>query len=307
MELNIGTNLKRLRTAKGITQEQLSDVMNVSCAAVSKWERGETYPDITLLQPLAYYFGVSLDELMGYDGNKIKTRIDEIIRNYRNCRDAAEASKIIADGYREFPNDYGIMYYYMYEIIGGCADNDSDNLLNAKEILQTICNKILSGCIDIDYRLGAWDILAKILHAEGKTDEAIRIYNENFPNWYYSGEQKSEQLFPKDTDEYYFRVRKNMYELADFSADKLGRTVFFDPCLSMDEKTERALKYGELLMNAYAKHPALPVRQSRMCGFVTVERELFVFSIVCVFPINKRLIQQTGQLYSCKIIIRKSI
>ena len=49
MEMTIGANIKRLCTAKNITQEQLSVAMNVTCAAVSKWERGETYPDITLL------------------------------------------------------------------------------------------------------------------------------------------------------------------------------------------------------------------------------------------------------------------
>ena len=41
MEMRIGANIKRLRTAKNITQEQLSAAMNVTCAAVSKWERGE--------------------------------------------------------------------------------------------------------------------------------------------------------------------------------------------------------------------------------------------------------------------------
>lgn len=46
--------------------------MNVTCAAVSKWERGETYPDITLLQPLSYFFEVTLDELMGYDQKKFR-------------------------------------------------------------------------------------------------------------------------------------------------------------------------------------------------------------------------------------------
>lgn len=72
MEMTIGANIKRLRTAKNITQEQLSVAMNVTCAAVSKWERGETYPDITLLQPLAYFFEVTLDELMGYDQKKVQ-------------------------------------------------------------------------------------------------------------------------------------------------------------------------------------------------------------------------------------------
>ena len=45
--------------------------------------------------------------------------------------------------------------------------------------------------------------------------------------------------------------KKNMYELADFAADKLGRTVFFDPSRTMAEKTERALRYAELLLNAF--------------------------------------------------------
>ena len=40
MEITIGINIKRLRTARNITQEQLSAAMNVTCAAVSKWERG---------------------------------------------------------------------------------------------------------------------------------------------------------------------------------------------------------------------------------------------------------------------------
>ena len=86
MNMTIGANIKRLRTANNITQEQLSVSMNVTCAAVSKWERGETYPDITLLQPLAYFFGVTLDELMGYDHEKIQADINERMADYRSYR-----------------------------------------------------------------------------------------------------------------------------------------------------------------------------------------------------------------------------
>lgn len=50
MKKTIGANTKRLRMAKNTTQEQLSIAMNVTCAAVSKWEQGETYPDITLIR-----------------------------------------------------------------------------------------------------------------------------------------------------------------------------------------------------------------------------------------------------------------
>ncbi|MBR2296808.1 MAG: helix-turn-helix transcriptional regulator, partial [Clostridia bacterium] len=52
MKIAIGENIKRLRKQKGITQEKLAEAINVSVAAVSKWERDETYPDITLIFPL---------------------------------------------------------------------------------------------------------------------------------------------------------------------------------------------------------------------------------------------------------------
>ncbi|MBR6917543.1 MAG: helix-turn-helix domain-containing protein [Clostridia bacterium] len=42
MKITIGENIKRLRINKGVTQEQLSEVLGVACAAVSKWERGAT-------------------------------------------------------------------------------------------------------------------------------------------------------------------------------------------------------------------------------------------------------------------------
>ena len=66
MEITIGENIKRLRRSRGMTQEQLADILNISNAAVSKWERGDSFPDITLLFPIADYFGVSVDELMGH-------------------------------------------------------------------------------------------------------------------------------------------------------------------------------------------------------------------------------------------------
>lgn len=49
MKILIGDNIRRLRRQGSITQEQLAEMLGVTCAAVSKWERGETYPDITLL------------------------------------------------------------------------------------------------------------------------------------------------------------------------------------------------------------------------------------------------------------------
>ncbi len=249
MDINIGSNIKRLRIAKNITQEQLSVAMGVSCAAVSKWERGESYPDITLLQPLAYFFDVSLDKLMGYDREKVQTEIEKIITLYRKHRNNQIGREIITKARRDYPTDYWIMHYYMWNIAGD-ADNDPAVLIKHKDEFLAICEKILEGCTEEVIRLNAWNMRAKILHAEGKTDEALEIYRTKFINWYLTAGQKSEQLFAKDTNEYYFWVSKNMYELVAFSGDKLGRVIFFDNELTMKEKAEKAISYGKLMLHA---------------------------------------------------------
>ena len=67
----IGKNIKRLRLNKGITQEQLAEVLHLSAQAVSKYENEIALPDITVLPLLADYFGVTIDEIMDYKLNSL--------------------------------------------------------------------------------------------------------------------------------------------------------------------------------------------------------------------------------------------
>lgn len=82
----IGKNINQLRTKKGITQQQLGEQLNYSDKSISKWERGESLPDITVLKNLADFFQVNLDYLVEEDhsinGNKQKSMKAE---NKRNC------------------------------------------------------------------------------------------------------------------------------------------------------------------------------------------------------------------------------
>ena len=65
MKLNIGENIRRLRRAADMTQEQLADKLGVAYQSVSRWENQTTYPDIEFLPALAGIFGVTVDELIG--------------------------------------------------------------------------------------------------------------------------------------------------------------------------------------------------------------------------------------------------
>lgn len=65
-----GATIKELREKHGLTQAQLAEMLSVSDKAVSKWERGAGYPDITLLEPIASALRVSVAELLA--GSAVK-------------------------------------------------------------------------------------------------------------------------------------------------------------------------------------------------------------------------------------------
>ena len=64
MEMTIGKRIAALRREKGLKQDDLAQMLEVSPQAVSKWENDQTCPDISLLPKLAKILGVSVDELL---------------------------------------------------------------------------------------------------------------------------------------------------------------------------------------------------------------------------------------------------
>ena len=64
--INIGRTIARERRRRGVTQEALAAHLGVSKAAVSKWELGQSLPDVSLLPRIAAYFSLSLDELFDW-------------------------------------------------------------------------------------------------------------------------------------------------------------------------------------------------------------------------------------------------
>ena len=67
-----GAVIRKLRESKQITQKELADSIHVSDKAVSKWETGQGFPDISLLEPLAKALGISVVELLS--GEDIRNR-----------------------------------------------------------------------------------------------------------------------------------------------------------------------------------------------------------------------------------------
>ncbi|WML34495.1 helix-turn-helix domain-containing protein [Clostridium sp. OS1-26] len=81
-KLLIGEVILKLRKEKGITQEQLGNFIGVSTAAVSKWESGSSYPDITLLPVIATFFNITIDRLLNF---KIELSDEEVMKIFSEC------------------------------------------------------------------------------------------------------------------------------------------------------------------------------------------------------------------------------
>lgn len=93
MQLSIGSMIQTLRKQKGLTQEQLAQAVGISAPAVSKWESGGSYPDITLLMPLARALDTTVDGLLQFEAQLSDEAVMDLSRA---CAAALEADGIDA-------------------------------------------------------------------------------------------------------------------------------------------------------------------------------------------------------------------
>lgn len=77
MQLDLGQKIRELRRRDERTQEALAEAIGVTSQAVSRWEANGGYPDMEMIPSIANYFGISIDELFGYNNERSK-KIDEL-------------------------------------------------------------------------------------------------------------------------------------------------------------------------------------------------------------------------------------
>ena len=113
-----GEFIAKLRKEKGMTQKELAERLFVSDKAVSKWERGQSLPDITTLNPLADALGVTAAELLNcgkIEGEKVDaSQIDEIVEKAIVLSDEEKEEKRKAERKR-------LIIYFICLAIGGFA------------------------------------------------------------------------------------------------------------------------------------------------------------------------------------------
>ena len=95
--MNFGDNIKKVRTERNLTQQQMADKLLVSRQAVSNWENDRNLPDIEMLINIALTFEVSLDELI-LGGHKMNNMTEKLIQDGSETRRASLNVKLVRMG-----------------------------------------------------------------------------------------------------------------------------------------------------------------------------------------------------------------
>lgn len=233
MNIRISDNLKELRKKKNNTQEDLAEFLTVSINAVSKWERGECYPDIELLPKIASYYDISVDDLLGVGEIKKQERIDEYSKkssHLQNIGDIKANLDLWREAKKEFPNDWNVLWNLMYALMWVESD---ENRLEAIKVGE----RILSECTVNSTRYSAMQVLC-FEYKKLENLEKAKEYAYMAPSFYVT----SNKLLPHvlKGEELIELCQRNILDLCEL----LGQEIFdYASCRGSIEGDEKKHAY----------------------------------------------------------------
>ncbi len=171
MDIILHTQIRKLRQAKGQTQEHLANYLGVTVQAVSKWERGDGYPDLTTLPRIAEYFNTSIDTLLGFDEVQKRKRLQQYSEKSEKMimeGNSAECISLWRNAYTEFPNEPSVMHDLAFALR---RESISDH---SSEIIELSLKLLDMAKVSGQY-FGAINNLCHAYLSQGRIDEAKAI------------------------------------------------------------------------------------------------------------------------------------
>lgn len=170
-------NLKNMRKNYGYTQEEFAEKINVSFQTISKWERGESCPDILTLPLIARVFNVSVDELLSVNKLDDEKKIAEYIEEYNfqmRLGKSDECLSIMKKAVNEFPSEHSLQIRYM-EAIMRIKNTDKESAYSIFNEVNSIYESIMKRCIDDEIRIWAKRLICILYRRLEKYDDMIEI------------------------------------------------------------------------------------------------------------------------------------
>ena len=182
METRLAENIRVFRKQKGLTQEQLAEVLGVTVGAVHKWETRMSTPELGLITEMADFFDISVDVLLGYKmkDNRLQATVERLWKasNSRDYDAVSEAEKAI----QKYPHSFDVVYaaanlYYTF----GAGTRKESWLRRAIEMLDN-ARLLVSQCTDSRIN-ESWicGMIAEMHDMLGETGKALELLKANNP------------------------------------------------------------------------------------------------------------------------------
>ena len=210
--MNIGEKIKYLRKTRDMSQEKFAEYFNITPQAVSKWENGAAYPDITIIPAIAVFFGISIDELFDFDKTKLDNEIEGIVTEAAACRKSnlEKSAEILKTALEKYPNNEVLLNNLLY-------------VLDSSDEVIEIAERLIANTRDDAIKYDALRILAKT-YSECENYEMCRRYLHQLPELYFSkNELEAKYLRDKDSARKQFIVSSyQAMEMLDILGDEYG-------------------------------------------------------------------------------------
>lgn len=281
MGLYLSENIKKNRRESNLSQEAFAERLGVSFQTISKWERGECYPDIEMLPQIANFFGITIDALMGADQYQEKEYVDTLQEELRKCdimRDEAALVKKAEEGLRKYPNNHLIMAWIVYG-----AQN-----INPKRSIE-LGEYLMSNCRNQHILNWARTELCYAYYKAGRQNDGIESASR-LPTMaqtrqavlsdLLTGEKQLSHILETDTARACYRFKTSILKLLDHYTSQeqielLKKSNAFydvvyereDNVSALKEKADTYIKIAEIYMNiGNADESRLYVEKALICA-----------------------------------------
>ncbi len=238
MKIRIAENIRLLRKEKGLTQESLASMLNITSQSVSKWEREEGLPDILILPQLANCLGVTVDALLGNDQQVIENRINGYVDSFidLSLNSKEEALHIAQKAYEEFPYDYRAIMLYVTALRIYSPDD-------SEEIINKHCENILENCDDVEickeasfYLYGLRNVSDELTFLKsyikyGQNRDWHKIYGLESKEW--------KIIFQHDIADGWWHLNQLIYDYGDLYNENTERDICHGDRIKLIEKCQK--------------------------------------------------------------------
>ncbi len=222
--MNIGNTIKKLRKGCKITQEKFAEYLGVTPQAVSRWENGSAYPDISMLPMIAEFFGVSSDYLLGIEVDKREEQVEEVIAEYKRLSASGEKMKrfeFVKEAAFKHPGELRILILYAEELlaspyngINGNTDMTQEEIHEINSDVIYMCERILEDCTRDDVRYRALNLMSQAYMEEGDLKKSEK-YARMLPDWWNSSNMTLYRIMDSDSIEHTIFRQENISDLAN--------------------------------------------------------------------------------------------